>query len=254
MNVIDSFKLTDKVAFVTGGGRGIGKVCALGLAEAGAHVAVVDLLRDEAETTAEEVRGLGRRAAAICCDVTQPLAVKDMVDRVVAVLGGLDIAFNNAGICIHEPAEEMSDESWLNVVDVDLNAVFFCARAAGKVMIAGGGGCIINTASMSGQIVNRPQPQCAYNAAKAGVIQLTKSLATEWASHGIRVNCISPGYTGTEMTMQVKKMHPDWIADSPMRRLAEPDEIKGAVVFLASPAASFVTGHDLVIDGAFTCW
>ena len=130
MNVIDSFKLTDKVAFVTGGGRGIGKVCALGLAEAGAHVAVVDLLRDEAETTAEEVRGLGRRAAAICCDVTQPLAVKDMVDRVVAVLGGLDIAFNNAGICIHEPAEEMSDESWLNVVDVDLNAVFFCARAA----------------------------------------------------------------------------------------------------------------------------
>jgi len=255
MHVIESFKLEGKVAFVTGGGRGIGKTCALGLAEAGADVAVVDVDPDTAARTAEEVSAIGRRAISIACDVTDSGEVDAMVNRVVSEMGRLDIAFNNAGICMHTAAELIDDEEWRSVVDVDLTGVFFCARAAGRAMLRQGeGGRIINTASMSGRIVNRPQKQSHYNTSKAAVIQLTRSLACEWGSHNITVNCISPGYTATEMTLQVSQYHAAWIDDTPMGRLAEPEELKGAVVFLASPAASFVTGHDLVIDGGFTCF
>ena len=191
---------------------------------------------------------------AIACDVTQSDQVNAMIDRTVTALGRLDIAFNNAGICIHQPSETMSDEQWWRLVNVDLDAVFYCARAEGAYMLAHGGGRIVNVASMSGQIVNRPQPQCAYNAAEAGVIQLTKSLACEWAGRGVAVDSISPGYTATEMTTMASQLHGAWVKDTPMSRLAEPAELKGAVVFLASDAARFITGHDLVIDGGFTCW
>lgn len=255
MSILRAFQLDGKVAYVTGGGRGIGRACAIALAEAGCDVAVVDIRAELAEETVDAIKALGRESVALQCDVTRSSEVDAMVSEIVKRLGRLDIAFNNAGICINKPAEEMKDEEWVQVVNVDLNAVFYCARAAGQKMISQGeGGHIINTASMSGQIVNHPQPQCAYNAAKAGVIQLTKSLASEWAPHGINVNSVSPGYTATEMTLQGKKLYPKWCEDTPMGRLAEPGEIAGAVVFLASPAASFVTGHDLVIDGGFTCW
>jgi NAD(P)-dependent dehydrogenase (short-subunit alcohol dehydrogenase family) len=255
MSIIDTFRLSGKCALVTGGGRGIGKSCALALADAGANVAVLDLDYSAAAETAEAIKKLGRQSMAISCDVTNSHDVDTAIDQVADKWGRLDIAFNNAGICRNAPAESMSDEQWGKVIETNLSSVFYCARAAGRAMLRGGnGGRIINTASMSGTIVNRPQPQCAYNAAKAGVIQLTRSLATEWAMQQITVNAISPGYTATEMTLSAKQWHAEWMRDSPMARMADPTEICGAVVFLASPAASFITGHDLVIDGGFSCW
>jgi NAD(P)-dependent dehydrogenase (short-subunit alcohol dehydrogenase family) len=254
-----SFRLDGLNAYVTGGGRGIGKACALGLAEAGANVAIIDIEAGLAEETAGEIGRKGRGSLALECDVTDSKAVKAAIETVAGEFGSLDIAFNNAGICIHSPAEDMTDEDWLKVIEVNLNSVFYCARAAGKLMInQGRAGSIINTASMSARIVNHPQPQAAYNASKAAVKHLSKSLATEWAPYGIRVNSISPGYTGTGLVNEALARSPEWerrwLADTPMGRLAKPEEIAGPVVFLASAASSFVTGHDLVIDGGFTCW
>ncbi|MEA5069883.1 MAG: SDR family oxidoreductase, partial [Christensenellaceae bacterium] len=190
-------------------------------------------------------------------DVTDPDDVNRMVEQVLARFGRIDVAFCNAGICINVPAEEMSYEQWRKVIDVDLTGVFLCAQAAGKVMLKQGSGSIINTASMSGHIVNVPQPQCAYNAAKAGVMQLTKSMAVEWAKRGVRVNSISPGYIGTELILSNPKLTElidAWNAIAPMGRLGRPDELQAIVVYLAGDTSSFTTGSDFVIDGAFTCF
>jgi NAD(P)-dependent dehydrogenase (short-subunit alcohol dehydrogenase family) len=255
MKILECFRLNGKTAFVTGGARGIGKSITEGLAEAGARVAIVDIDREEAEHTAAELAGQGYEACAFQCDVTVQSQVSDMVESVISRWGSLEIAVNNAGRVINTPAEEMTQEQWGAVIDLNLTGVFFCAQAAGKAMIdCGIKGSIINTASMSARIVNHPQPQVAYNASKAGVIMVTKSMAAEWAQYGVRVNSISPGYTGTELVMKLKELHDKWIEATPMKRLAEPDEMKGAVVYLASEASSYVTGHDLVVDGGFTLW
>lgn len=258
MGIIEKMRLDGKKSFITGGAKGIGKSVALAFAQAGADVAIVDTDIAEARKTAAELAEVtGAGCIAIQADVTDPAQVAAMVDEVVAAFGGLDIAMCNAGICVNVAAEEMSLEDWNRVINVNLTGVFLCAQAAGRVMLRQESGSIINTASMSAHIVNVPQPQCAYNASKAGVIQLTKSLAIEWASRGVRVNSISPGYIGTELTLSSPTLQPlikKWNELAPMGRMGTPEELQSICVYLAGDTCGFTTGADFVIDGAFTCF
>lgn len=258
MGIIENMRLDGKKGFVTGAARGIGKCTATAFAQAGADVAIVDVDFAQAQKTAGEIAALtGRKVIAIKTDCTNKEEVEAMVDQVSAELGGLDFCHNNAGICINAPAEEMTYEQWSRVIDVNLNGIFLTDIAAGKYMLAHGGGSIINTASMSAHIVNVPQPQCAYNASKAAVIQLTKSLAIEWAKRGVRVNSISPGYIGTELTLNAPSLVPlidRWNEMAPLGRMGRPEELEGICVYLAGDTSTFTTGADFVIDGAFTCF
>ncbi|WP_455381272.1 SDR family oxidoreductase [Salinispira pacifica] len=252
MAIIDSFRLTDRCAVVTGGAGGIGAEIAAAFAEMGADVALLDL--EGADANAERVRSLGRRALSIPVDVTNEAEVVDAFRKVEREFSRVDILFNGAGIVLVSAAEETSYEQWQKVVNVDLNAQFLVAREAARVMIRQGrGGSIINVASMSGHIVNWPQHHASYNAAKAGVIQLTRSLAVEWAAHNIRVNSISPGYVATPMTLPgYHELGEQWFATAPMKRLCRPEELAGLAVYLASDASSYVTGTDIVIDGGYS--
>nr|WP_263850064.1 SDR family oxidoreductase [Secundilactobacillus paracollinoides] len=213
---------------------------------------------DKAQATADEIaKDTGRKTIAVATDVTDQDQVEDMIKTVVDKLGGLDAAFNNAGVCLNIPAEEMTFEQWQKVVNLNLNVVFLCSTAAGRYMLKQGKGSIVNTASMSAHIVNRPQPQCSYNATKAGVIQLSKSLAIEWAKKGVRVNTMSPGYMGTDLTLSSPDLKPlikTWNDWAPLGRLGKPDELQGMAVYLAGDTSSFSTGEDYLIDGAFTAW
>ncbi|CAM01224.1 SDR family NAD(P)-dependent oxidoreductase [Saccharopolyspora erythraea] len=247
------FSLRDKVALVTGGGQGIGLEIARALRSAGARLVIGEINQETGEKAAAELEG-----EFLPLDVTDSGAVADGVARIVADHGRIDVSVHNAGMVRNEPAESMPDESWRAVLGLNLDAVFWCCREAGRAMLAQGSGSIINIASMSGLISNHPQPQASYNTSKAGVIMLTKSLAGEWAGRGVRVNSISPGYTGTELLRQVETSQPDWfrtwVAQTPMGRVAEPRELGPIAVFLASEASSFVTGSNLVADGGFTVW
>lgn len=258
MGILEKMRLDGKKGFVTGGAQGIGKSAALALMEAGADLAIVDLDIEKARKTAAELTSAtGRSAFAVQTDVTRPDQVNAMIETVLREFGELNFAFCNAGICINAPAEEMTYEQWKKVIDINLTGIFLTAQAAGKQMLRQEkGGSIINTASMSGHIVNWPQPQCAYNASKAGVIMLTKSLAVEWATRNVRVNCISPGYIGTDLINNSEPLKPliaQWNQAAPLHRLGKPEELQAAVVYLAGDAGSFTTGSDFVIDGAFTC-
>lgn len=258
MGILEQMRLDGKKGFVTGAARGIGKASARALCQAGADIAIVDLDIAEAEKTAALLaEETGKDVFAIACDCTKPEQVSAMIDRILARYGRLDIAHCNAGICINQPAEEMTYAQWTKVIDCNLNGVFLTNQAAGKVMLKQGSGSIINTASMSGHIVNVPQPQCAYNASKAAVIMLTKSFAVEWATRGVRVNSISPGYIGTELILNaphLKALIDQWNAMAPMRRLGKPEELASIIVYLAGDTCAFTTGSDFVIDGAFTCF
>jgi NAD(P)-dependent dehydrogenase (short-subunit alcohol dehydrogenase family) len=180
-----------------------------------------------------------------------------MVRAVLAGHGKIDVFVNNAGIAHNVPAEEMTDEEWRRMLSINLDGVFWCCREAGRAMLERGSGAIVNIASMSGMVSNHPQPQAHYNASKAGVIMLTKSLAGEWASRGVRVNSISPGYVRTPLTelgMSNPEWRDVWLSSTPMGRIAEPREIAPAVVFLASDASTYATGTNLVVDGGYTSW
>jgi len=255
MGILDKFRLEGKKAFVTGGSRGIGKSVAMGLAEAGADIAIVARGLAAAEETAHEIERLGVRAIAVKADVTVPEQVDGMMKTIVGKFGTVDVAFNNAGIAVVENAEEMSYESLKKVIDVNLIGLFLTCQAAAKVMIRQKRGSIINMASMSAHVVNVPQKTSNYNASKAGVVQLTKCLAVEWAPHNIRVNSISPGYTLTELARSFsEELMRQWIVKIPMGRMADPAELQGAVLYLASDASSYCTGTDLIIDGGYTLW
>ncbi|MEA3407781.1 MAG: SDR family oxidoreductase [Chloroflexota bacterium] len=254
MSILDRFSLAGRTALVTGSGQGIGRAFALALAEAGADVAIVDINPDTAHAVAQEIQDIGVRSMALEVDVTQKDQVQEMMRQIVDIWGKLDIGVNNAGIGRWADAEAMSEEDWDAVVNVNLKGVFLCCQAEGQVMLKQGYGKIINTASMSAHIVNRPQNQVAYNASKAGVVHLTKSMAAEWAPRGVRVNCISPGYTRTALVDEVGHLIPGWLEDIPMGRMAETSDLQGALIYLASEASDYVTGHDLVVDGGFTLW
>jgi len=252
MGILDRFSLAGRTSLVTGAGQGIGHAYAMALAEAGADVAVVDINPETASVAAAEVAERGVRSLALTIDVRDSDQASAMVEAVVSAWGRLDIGVNNAGIGGWADAETMPEEDWDRVVAVNLRGVFLCAQAEGRAMLEQGYGKIINTGSMSAHIVNRPQNQVAYNASKAGVVHLTRSMAAEWAARGVRVNSISPGYTRTALVGQVAHLVPGWLKDIPMGRMAEVTDLQGAVVYLASEASDYVTGHDLVVDGGHT--
>jgi len=238
---------------VTGGNRGIGRALATALAEAGSDLVL--LVRDREGTAAAvaELQALGVSALAVTADVTEPRQVQRAVDEVLGRLGQVDVLVNNAGTCIHRPALEVTEEEWRSVMDVNVDGVWHCSQAFGRQMVGRRSGVIVNIGSISGQIVNRPQWQPAYNASKAAVHQLTKSLAAEWAPYGVRVNALAPGYIKTEMApVDEPRFRQHWIEDAPMRRYAMPAELGPSVVFLASDASSFMTGSVLVVDGGYT--
>ena len=253
MKVLERFALTGKKALVTGGNQGLGKAFATALAQAGAQVVIV--ARDAARNAAAvgELNSQGLAVSAIDADITGDAG--RITGQAVERLGGLDILVNNAGVCIHKESWQVTDDEWARVFDLNVTALWKCSLAAGRQMAGSGGGSIINVGSISGMIVNRPQWQPAYNASKAAVHQLTKSLAAEWAPAGIRVNAIAPGYVKTDMApVDRPEFRRHWIEDTPQRRYASPEEIAPTVVFLASPASSFMTGAVLVIDGGYTLW
>jgi NAD(P)-dependent dehydrogenase (short-subunit alcohol dehydrogenase family) len=255
MSIMERFSLKGRTALVTGGVRGIGRALALALADAGADVAIADINISLADDTRQEIQERGARTMAIAVDVTNPQQVADMVEEVTSAWGRLDIAVNSAGIARRTPSEEISEADWDMILGVNLKGVFLCCQAEARVMLSQGVGSIINIASMSGQIVNRPQQHAHYNASKAGVVQLTRTLAAEWASRGVRVNSISPGHTLTPMTAASSEFdRATWVSNTPMGRLGDPSDLQGAALYLACDASSYVTGHDLVVDGGYTLW
>jgi len=249
------FGLKDKVAIITGGARGIGKCAAENMASVGADIVIFDILEDLASQTAKKIAAKYQvRAVSYYCDVTDPAQVKEKIAEAAEKMGTLDLLLNNAGIVIQTPAEDVTPDDWRKVVDVNLNGIFYMAQAFGKWLITNGKkGAIVNTASMSATIVNIPQPQASYNATKAAVKHLTKSLAVEWVNKGIRVNCISPGYIWTDLTAAVREDYRNsWTAQIPCHRMGTPQELVGAIIYLFSESASYTTGCDVVIDGCFT--
>ncbi|TBL75661.1 SDR family NAD(P)-dependent oxidoreductase [Paenibacillus thalictri] len=256
MHVIDAFRLNGQVSIVTGAAMGLGKAIARALAQAGSTVVIADVQLDVAQQTADELEKEGIKAIAVEVDVTNPEQIDRMVETVLNKFGKIDVLFNNAGISMHVKAEDMSNDDWMKIMNVNVNSVFLVSKAVGKVMIRQHKGSIINISSMSGIIANTPQHQAAYNTSKAAVIMLTKSLAAEWAQHGIRVNTIAPGYMKTELTRPYFEenggMVKQWIDLTPMKRPGQPEELAGIAVYLASEASSFATGGVFIIDGGYT--
>ncbi|WP_328419901.1 SDR family NAD(P)-dependent oxidoreductase [Streptomyces sp. NBC_00443] len=250
-------RLDGRRALVTGAGQGIGRALAHALADAGARVAVLDLVEERADSVVAELKDKGTDALALAADIAADDAATRYVAAVMDAWGGLDIAVNNAGINRAAPAETMSARDWDDVFAVNLRGVFLGCQAEARVMLPRESGRIVNIASAASLVVPHPQKQVAYNVAKAGVVHLTRTLAAEWADRGIRVNCISPGTVRTPLITNDDSLAPlvnQWIGQIPVGRLGEVTDLQAAVVYLASDACDYLTGHNLVIDGGATLW
>lgn len=257
MNAPALFSLKGCTAFVTGAGSGIGQMIAYGLAQSGADVACLDRREDGGlQETVEQIKAIGQKAITLIADVTNKVALDEAVAQTQKDLGDLTVAVNAAGIANANPAEEMSEEQYQTLMDINMKGVFFSCQAEAAAMLKHGKGSIINIASMSGVIVNRGLQQVHYNASKAGVIHMSKSMAMEWVERGVRVNSISPGYTATPMNTRPEMVHQtkEFEAQTPMQRMASVSEMVGPAIFLASDASSYCTGIDLLVDGGFCCW
>ena len=257
MKPSELFDLSGKVAIVTGGATGIGRQMADGLAEMGADLVLCARHADRCERAAEELRALGVRALGLRCDVRDPDEVQAVVDRTRSELGRIDILVNNAGTSWGAPAEDHPLDGWQKVIDVNLTGVFLWSQAAGRVMIEQGGGKIVNIASVAafGGAPPELMNAVAYNASKGGVVSFTRDLATKWAQHGVNVNAIAPGWFPSDMNKVLLDAQPDaYLKHIPLRRFGGPDDLKGAVVFLASAASDYVTGQTLIVDGGQSAW
>jgi NAD(P)-dependent dehydrogenase (short-subunit alcohol dehydrogenase family) len=251
---LQKYDLKGRTAIVTGGGQGIGFACAAALAEAGARLIVADMRAERAEEAVGRLRASNADAAAATLDVTDSGAV----EALAAAHPEADILVNNAGVAVSDVrAEDTTDEHWRMHMAVNLDGLFWCCRSFGRRMLERGRGSIVNIGSMSGFIVNKPQPQSFYNASKAAVHHLTRSLAAEWGARGVRVNAVAPTYIATPLTLfgtQNKPMYETWLDMTPMHRIGEPEEIGSVVLFLASDASSLLTGSIILADGGYTCW
>ena len=245
MRVLEKFRLDDQVAVVTGGNRGLGRAFAQALGEAGARVAIIARGADANGAAVEELTEMGLDARSYEADVADRDSFASAAEQILADFGRVDVLVNNAGTVVHKPSLEVTEEDWDTVMRVNVDGVWNGCQIFGRSMVDAGRGSIVNIGSMSALIVNRPQWQPAYNASKAAVHHLTKSLAAEWAPSGVRVNAVAPGYVRTDLSpVDDPDLKPRWIDDAPQQRAAEPEEIAPAVVFLASPASSFMTGTE----------
>jgi len=256
---LDKLRLDGRIAVVTGGGQGIGAACAWALGEAGAKVVIAELLPQRTEACVAGLREAGLNVHGVKLDVTSSAAVDAVAAAIAHEHGPADILVNNAGVAKSDVrAEDTTDEHWRLHMDVNLDGVFWCCRAFGRQMLEKGRGSIVNVGSMSGCIVNKPQPQAFYNASKAAVHHLTRSLAAEWGKRGVRVNAVAPTYIETPLTAfgikESPEMYATWLEMTPMGRVGQPDEIASVVHFLASDAASLMTGAIVLADGGYTCW
>ena len=257
MDYRNAFDVTGSVAVITGGGRGIGFESAAALGSCGAKIVLAGRDLSALDAAVGRLAETGIDAAGVVLDVTDPIAVTEAADAIVAEQGKVDILVNSAGISRLNASVETPDDEWRAVMDVNINGVFWCCRAFGRHMIARHSGSIVNLGSMSGLIVNRPQSAASYLASKGAVHMLTKALAAEWAKSGVRVNALAPGYVATDMTLKMRErpeLFDVWLDMTPMGRIGEPSEIAAAVVYLASAASTYVTGAILSIDGGYTAW
>jgi NAD(P)-dependent dehydrogenase (short-subunit alcohol dehydrogenase family) len=249
------FRLTDKVAIVTGASKGIGYGTALALADAGAHVVVTSRELERAQPVAADIQQMGREALPLALEVTALDSIEAMVEAAVARFGRIDILVNNAGINIPEPALEVSEEHWDHLLDINLKGVFFCAQRVGRVMVAQGRGKIVNISSQMGFVGGKLR--AGYCSSKGGVVQLTKALAIEWASHGVNVNGVAPTFLKTPFTAPMfenETFRSDVLRNIPLGRIGEVEDVLGAIIFLASSASDLVTGHTILVDGGWTAW